>query len=117
MKQKIYLFILFFALCLVSCKDKEAVIEVKNSVDNVLLENISINGYGISSRLLPGETGKRVFYEESDDISFPINGHIEFYMISGDSRVYLKTKEVYTLDLEEKLFIDITNKTEVENPL
>lgn len=116
MKPLLYLFILVFALFLVSCEEKEGTIEVKNSVDNVQLVNITIDGNYITSSLLPGESGKRTFYKNNyNDISFPIKGVIEFYMIKGDKRVYLRTKESYRLDEGKTLYIDITNETEVES--
>jgi len=112
--------ILFSVLFFASCKKyKEAHIEVVNNVHNVRLYNISFDDIALRGDLLPGESsGKILISDEYENISFPISGQIEFYMMgSSDARVYLRTKESFTLNKNDDLKIIISDDTEVVNSL
>ena len=45
-----------------------------------------------------------------------MSAQVEFYMVKGDKRVFLKTKEYYRLEKDQKLSIIISDTTEVVNP-
>ncbi len=119
MNSKIISSLLLSALFLfVSCKPKEAYLEVTNKVHNVKLENISYCGFWLGNSLLPGEsTKKMLFSDDMDDVSFPMSGPIRFYMVRGENRVLLQTKENYELNTDQHLVIEITDETEVINPM
>jgi hypothetical protein len=48
---------------------------------------------------------------------FPVRSQLEFYMVKGDKRVYLKTREFFSVDDGETLKIVLTDDTELINPL
>jgi hypothetical protein len=111
----IYVIILPFILLFASC-EKKATIQVTNKVHNVQLDNISFDQIGIGSYILPGESSPETTVS-SRDISFPLSAPVQFYMVKGDRRVFLKTKEVYTLNVDDKLVVVISDDTEVVNIL
>ncbi len=116
MKNLLYCFV--FILFLISCEEKKAHVQLTNKVHNVRLENISYGKIRISSYLLPGESSEKIeISEEDDNISFPFEAQIEFYMLKGDKRVYLKTKNSYKIDEDQELLIEINDNTEVINPM
>ncbi|MDR0691699.1 MAG: hypothetical protein LBF69_01530 [Prevotellaceae bacterium] len=112
----IFCVILLFTLLLTSC-EKEATIKVTNNVHNVQLDNISFDKFGIGSYILPGETTPELTISTADDVSFPLSAPLQFYMVKGDRRVFLKTKEIYTLNVDDKLVVVISDDTEVVNML
>ena len=117
MNLKLVIRLFFLCLLLSSCREK-AHIQLTNKVHNVSLENISYATIQLDSRLYPGESSKEIELSDDDDrISFPMSAQIEFYMVKGDKRVFLKTKEHYSLEKDQKLSIIISDETEVVNPL
>lgn len=109
-----------FALCIISalysCGD-EGTITITNKVHNVKLEKLSIASESINGTILTGESTSRTFSESSDSDIFPIEGVIKFYMVSNGNRVYLHTVDRFRLDKKKKLVVEITDETEVINPL
>lgn len=104
------------AISLASCKDSR--IYVTNKIQNVQLENVSFGEeLGITSGLLPGETDYVEIDENTPGVDFPMTKHVRFYMVKGDSRVLLYTKEYYTVEKDDELRIILTDDTEVVNPL
>ncbi|MDR3235846.1 MAG: hypothetical protein LBT48_03865 [Prevotellaceae bacterium] len=115
MKTKyLYLALVPAMLWFASCRDKTANIQVTNKVHNVKLDYISYDGISLGTNVLPGETTDREI-SENTRISFPLSSQIQFYMVKGDSRVFLKTKEFYTLDAGQNLSVVISDTTEVVN--
>ncbi|MDR1983873.1 MAG: hypothetical protein LBQ28_03505 [Prevotellaceae bacterium] len=112
----IFYIILPFVLLFTSC-EKTATIKVTNAVHNVRLDNINFDKFGIGSNILPGESTHEMTISTEDNISFPISSQLQFYMVKGNSRVFLKTKEIYTLNADDKLNIIIDDNTEVVNIL
>jgi hypothetical protein len=106
---------LLFTLLLVSCYE-EATIRVTNNVHNVQLDNINFDKIGIGTCVLPGETTQEVTIS-SREVSFPLSAQLQFYMVKSDRRVFLKTKETYTLNVDDKLVVVISDDTEVVNVL
>ncbi len=117
MKSQVSVFLLCLtAFLCVSCKPDKAHLKVTNHVHNVKLENISYCGFSLGYSLLPGESTKAVlFSDDYDDVSFPMTGSISFYMVRGDKRVLLNTKEHYQLKANQNLEVEITDETEVVN--
>jgi len=115
MKTKI-IFLLFAGVFLSGCFD-EAKVQVTNKVHNVRLDNISFAKFHIGSYLYPGETAETTISDQYKDITFPVSSRLEFYMVKGDKRVYLQTKDYYRVDKDGILKIDITDDTEVINPM
>ena len=111
--KKIILFCITLIL-LSSCNDK-AKIAVQNKLRNVSLEQVSWDGYSIANSLLPGETSKtyKVVDFKSD---FPKRAVVKFYMKRGDNQVYLETKYIFTLDVDDNLLVVISDTTQVINP-
>jgi hypothetical protein len=103
---------LFAVLC-TSCED-EATIRVTNAVHNVQLDNVNFDKFGVGSYILPGESTPEVTIS-SKEASFPLSAQLQFYMVKGDRRVFLKTKDTYTLNADDKLTITINDDTEVVN--
>jgi DNA-binding LytR/AlgR family response regulator len=112
--RSIFYVILLFTLLCTSCD--EATIQVTNKVHNVQLDNISFDKFGIGSHILPGESTQELRLRHYET-SFPLSAPIQFYMVKGDRRVFLKTKEIYTLNADDKLVVVISDDTEVENIL
>jgi hypothetical protein len=114
MKSRLFsitLFIVIFA----SCQESSKII-VRNNVHNVKLESISWGDVSIYYSLLPGESSGEVTITDKRN-KFPKHNQLEFYMVSKGRRVYLKTKEIYQLDADQTLTIEINDETEVINPL
>lgn len=110
------LFLLFVSVLLLGCSN-EAKISVTNNVHNVRLDNISFSNARIGSNLYPGETTEATISDKYKDISFPLSSPLEFYMVKGEQRVYLRTKKYYSVDKDETLTIVITDDTELINPM
>jgi hypothetical protein len=110
--------LLFLPLLLMASCFDEASIQVTNNVSNVMLENIQLGQIGVDSRLLPGEsTPELVVSERTEDVTFPISAQLQFYMVKGERRVFLKTQATYTLNADDNLNIVIDNDTEVVNQI
>lgn len=108
--------ILICSLFLFSCKDDEAKMQITNKVHNIRLDKISFSGISIGTNILPGEsTNKFLISEKYDNISFPLTSPVQFYMVSGDNKVFLQTKESFTLNAGDDLNIIINDETEVVN--
>jgi hypothetical protein len=115
---KIKITILMFAGAFLCCScSNEAKIQVTNNVHNVRLDNISYVNVQIGSNLLPGESTETTITDKYEDISFPVIAQLEFYMVKGDKRVYLKTKEYFKVDKDETRKIIINDSTELVNPM
>jgi FtsP/CotA-like multicopper oxidase with cupredoxin domain len=108
--------LLAITVCLLaSCKERTADLTVGNMLDNVVLERISIGDYAVEyGQILPGMNAHERFKSYNDSL-FPIIGQISFYMVSGDNRVFLQTKEIFTLDEGMSLVVNIDSDTEVVN--
>jgi len=115
MKAKI-IFFLFASILLSGCYN-EAKVQVTNKVHNVRLDNISFSKIPIGSYLLTGETAETILSDKYKDVSFPISSQLDFYMVKGDKRVYLRTKDYYRVDKDETLAVVITDDTELINPM
>jgi hypothetical protein len=106
--------LLLFVILLVSCDD-DATIKVINRIPNIQLKQVSFDKYSVAYSLLPGETGS---YEIVDKPKyFPKRGVIKFYMVKGDNQIYLETKEVFTLNADQELLIEISEDMELVNGL
>ena len=104
-----------FALLLSSCWE-EAEITVQNKVSNATLKRVSWDGYDIAHSLLPGEKSRtRIIIDEK--IEFPKTSVVKFYMTRGGNQVYLETKATFTLNIDDKLLIVISDDTQVVNPI
>ena len=106
---------IFALLCFSSCEDDQATIRIKNSVQNVKLTNIRFGKVYIGHSLLPGQSEDYTISEEVNDITFPMREQIEFIMEKGDKQVFLRTQEVFQLNKDETLFVEITDNTKVVN--
>ncbi|MEA2043068.1 MAG: hypothetical protein U9N85_11025 [Bacteroidota bacterium] len=117
MRKLIFFLIIFTIPFFVSCeKEVEGVVKVQNKVHNVRLEQIRWNDRQISYSLLPGETSDQVIFTDYKEF-FPKTEVLEFYMTANNKRVYLKTRESYTLNAGGELNIIISDDTEVLNPI
>ena len=116
MKSKYIILLLLSCVLLASC-EKESVIRVTNNVHNIKLDKISFADKSIGSNLLPGESIEKTIVEGFAENIFPLSGQVEFYMVSADKRVFLKTKETFTLKEDDKLTIIIDDNTEVVSPM
>ena len=112
MKKIIFLFAI---VGIYSCGYDKGNIKVQNNVHNVKLESISWGDYSITYSLITGEESNEVTIEDKKG-TFPKMNDLNFYMVSGDKRVFLKTKEKYILNADQNLTIVISDSTEVLNP-
>jgi hypothetical protein len=112
MKASAVIVLLVCAVGFSSCHE-EAKIEVTNRVHNVRLDNISYSGVAVGSNLLPGESVEAVVSDRYGSVSFPIIAPLEFYMVKGDRRVYLKTKASFHLEAGGVRRIVIEDGTEM----
>lgn len=116
---KKFTFILFISIIpfFVSCEEEvEGIVKVQNKVHNVKLEQIMWNGRQLTYSLLPGETSAEVFFTDYNEF-FPKTDIVEFYMAANGKRVFLKTRQSYTLNAGGELTIVISDDTEVVNPM
>jgi len=111
--KKIILPYLLFTLTLSSCYEK-AKITVQNNVSNATLQQINWDNYPIAQSLLPGE--KRTYTVTDLKSDFPKKSVVKFYMKRGDNQVYLETKYIFTLDVDDNLLVVISDTTQVINP-
>jgi hypothetical protein len=109
-----FIFTVFFLLILSACME-EGKIRVQNNVHNVKLESISWGDVSLYYSLLPGETSEKIVVRDYKS-EFPMNHPLEFYMVGAGNRVYLRTKAIYQLDIDDDLLIEITDTTDVINP-
>jgi hypothetical protein len=116
MKTRIAILMFAGAFLFLSCTN-EAKVQVTNKVHNVRLDDISFSKLQVGSDLLPGESTEITITDKYEDISFPLIAPLEFYMVKGDKRVYLKTKEYFKVDKDETLQIVINDNTELVNPM
>lgn len=108
---------IIFAILFISCK-KEATISVTNNIKNVKLESVSFgDDISITRSLIPGETGSTTIDDNMSTVEFPMTKQIRFYMVKGDNRVLLYTKQSHTVDEKDDLKITLTDDTEVVNPI
>jgi hypothetical protein len=87
------LFLLSACILLLQSCHEEATVQVTNKVHNVRLDNISFSKASVGSYLLTGETTEAVLSDNDKSISFPLSSQVEFYMVKGDKRVYLRTRD------------------------
>ena len=80
------------------------------------MSEISFGEYHLYDVLLPGETSD-YFAIRDFKSHWPKKNKLEFYLEANNRRVYLKTKQEYILDYDDKLYIVIWDTTEVYNPL
>jgi len=106
--------IVFTLLILNSCLEKGKV-QIENKIHNVKLMNVRWNGEIISYELYPGESSDEIIIMDKRD-KFPKTSAVEFTMIYNDKRVFLRTKQKYSLDYDEKLLIVLHDTTKVYNP-
>jgi hypothetical protein len=112
-----YLLLPVILLLFFSCYD-DATISVTNHVGNVSIEKVSYGDILVGNNLLPGEsTSTKIISERWDNVKFPMSAQLQFYMVRGANRVFLKSKEVYVLNAEQHLSIVINDDTEVINPM
>ena len=103
---------------IVACKDPSS-IKVENSLSGAIIRNAEWGGVPIASQLLPGKTSTKInIYNNSYyDIDLPDRYPIEFYIDVDGDMIYLETKERFRLGVEENILIEISDTTEVINPL
>lgn len=106
-----------FLLVLPSCHEDKGTVRITNNIKNVRLDNVSYGKALISHQLLPGETKEYTLYDYMSGVSFPMTEQVQFYMVKGDTKVYLHTKEPYKLSDGQTLEIVLTDDTEVVNPM
>ena len=116
MKSKHIILLLLCCAFFTSCEN-ESVIKITNNVHNVKLDKISFADIAVGSNLLPGESAEKTISEYYTEISFPLSSQVEFYLVSADKRIFLKTKETFTLRADDKLTIIIDDNTEVISPM
>ena len=109
-----YLLPVLILMILSACMG-EGKIRVQNNVHNVRLESINWGDYSLDYSLLPGETSETFLIRDLQG-EFPMDHPLEFYMVAEGNSVYLKTKTIYRLDLNDDLLIEINDTTEVINP-
>lgn len=105
---------IFIVILLTSCLEKGK-IQIENRIHNVKLMNIKWNGEMISYELYPGESSEIIEIVDKRN-KFPKTSPVEFTMTYGDKRVFLRTREKYTLDYDQKLVIILHDTTKVYNP-
>lgn len=117
MKALLYTIIGICLIFSLSSCEEEAEIKITNSLGSVRLDNLSFGDKGVIYSLLPGESKSFTISTRMDNINFPISEQLKFYMVKGDSKVFLYTKESFKVDKDQTLHIEVTEDTEVINPL
>jgi hypothetical protein len=112
MKKNILPFLLL-VLTLSSCQE-EPTITIQNNVSNATLENVSWEDYFITNSLLPGEKSTREIRDKKS--KFPKQSVVKFYMTRNGNKVYLETKQTFSLGAKENIHIVISDTTQVINP-
>ena len=110
--------LLFLVGALAGCEDPSS-IKVQNNLPNAIMRNVEWGGIPLSGQLLPGEESARVkIYEDGYyDIDLPEKHPLKFYIEVNGDKVYLQTRRIFELKKEEDIFIEISDTTQVINPL
>ncbi len=110
-----YSIVLSVALLLSSCGEKKGTVMVKNEVSNAKMTEITYGPHTISiSGLFPAQTSEG--YVISDlKREWPKSYQLEFMLEANGRKVYLKTKDKFTIDYDQTLNIVIDDNTEVTN--
>jgi hypothetical protein len=106
-------------ITLFSCKDPST-IKVQNSLSGAQIQNAEWGGIPITSGLMPGETSREVKVFKNNSyygIDLPEKHPLKFYINLNGDLVYLETNEYFELGVEDAIFIEITDSTQVTNPL
>src|SRR5688572_16975131 len=93
--------IIAIAICAVSCS-KKSEIKITSKVSNCKLESISFGDYKIAGSLITNESSPTEEIRDKKN-NFPKTFPIVFYMVSRGNRVFLRTKEEFTLTSEGSL--------------
>jgi hypothetical protein len=109
---------LVFIYTLIGCHGPSS-IKVQNNLSKTIIRNAEWGGVPISSQLMPGETSAKIkIYDDSYyDIDLPEKHPLKFYIDVNGDKVYLETKELIELGIEDDLLIEINDSTEVINPI
>ena len=118
MNAKLLIYLAAATMLLASCQ-KEAGVRVTNKISNVSISNIYLgkNLLITSGSLLPGERTDRIVKAMEGEDGFPFKSHLEFHMSNGGNTVFLKTLEIFELREGGLLNVELTNETEVYNPM
>lgn len=109
---------LIVSIGLFSCEKDPGQISVINKLPGAELKNVKWGDLLIDNQLLPGEQSQVIKIREDDfRADLPESHSISFQMTVNSSTVFLKTIEIFLLDLEESIMIEIDTTTEVQNPL
>jgi len=98
-------------LILIACKEEKAKLTIHNSVSNAELSSITCDRFSIDGSLIPGEEANDEVRDKKD--KFPISGQVSFYMTAQGNKVYLKTKETFTIQAGDDKTITISDDTPV----
>ncbi len=95
-----------------SCREK-AEIRVQNKISKVAVESIYLGDNFIAARLLPGETSRKV---EFDNYDLPIkNKVIKFKMFANGKTIFLKTEKTFSLQDGDDILVVLDNDTKVKS--
>ena len=109
---------LIVSIGLFSCQKDPGQISVINKLPGAELNNVKWGNLLVDNQLLPGEQSQVINIEENDFlVDLPESNSISFQMTVNSSTVFLETIEIYRLNLEESIVIEIDTTTEVQNPL
>ena len=110
--------LLILLIGLFSCQKDPGQISVINKLPGAELNNIKWGTLLIDNQLLPGEESQIIEIEENDVlVDLPESHSISFHMTVNSATVFLETVEVFRLDLEKRILIEIDSITKVQNPL
>lgn len=114
MKNLSIIVIIALSISLFSCQ-KKGEIQISNNVHNVKLETVSFNDDVIAYDLYTGASSDVREYNDFKN-TFPRTSTVEFYMVSGGNRVFLITKDEFSVEIDKKTIVVIDDQTEVVNP-
>jgi hypothetical protein len=115
MKKLLFILPLLF---LAACEGTSS-IQVQNNLSKAVIRNVEWGGLPLSSQLIPGEKSTKISIRKNDyyEINLPAKNVIKFYLDVNGDKVYLETKKLFELGIEQDILIEINDSTKVVNPL
>ncbi|MEM9888139.1 MAG: hypothetical protein AAF849_19760 [Bacteroidota bacterium] len=104
------LFVLACSLLFCACKEDSS-LTVSNELENVVLQNVRWDDQFVATELLPGQSGELVLSPYTTDL--PKAAVIQFEMIAANRRIGLRTVEVFEVEEQQDVRVEIDSALQV----
>lgn len=105
----------------VGCTEDPGEITVQNLIHGAVIKDVRWGDLFLAGELLPGEKSAKQRVHDANEASYgvdlPAAYPIKFYMEVQGDRLYLQTRELYSLDTQIKTDVILSDTTQVYNPV